>query len=255
MVLKCIYSKQRQKNSPPPLFGPDPSINVNWLGDTFVFVCDPAICYVFIYSPYPFIIPIPHSVRLLCMATYVTMYVLMYHCHSWCIIVINEENMLNKCMEWMIVFLLILPITKRSVRYHRTVSPNRVFGDIMVLTSPTPLHTRPPIDPDDVNVLNILQITFKFYRSLDTPYGVFLLKFDTLRALEQLRSQQNDTVSPKSHQFWTDCFQIFYRCEISEATVQITFIFIGQTRLVFGKCVCTCVTKHSNAFRNFSELA
>ena len=23
-------------------------------------------------------------------------------------------------------------------------------------------------------------------------------------------------------------------------TVQITFIFIGQTRLVFGKCVCTC---------------
>ena len=32
-------------------------------------------------------------------------------------------------------------------------------------------------------------------------------------------------------------------------TVQITFIFIGQTRLVFGKCVCTCVTKHSNAFR------
>ena len=34
-------------------------------------------------------------------------------------------------------------------------------------------------------------------------------------------------------------------------TVQITFIFIGQTRLVFGKCVYTCVTKHSNAFRTF----
>ena len=34
-------------------------------------------------------------------------------------------------------------------------------------------------------------------------------------------------------------------------TVQITFIFIVQTRLVFGKCVCTCVTKHSNAFRTF----
>ena len=31
----------------------------------------------------------------------------------------------------------------------------------------------------------------------------------------------------------------------------VTFIFIGQTRLVFGKCVCTCVTKHSNAFRTF----
>ena len=33
--------------------------------------------------------------------------------------------------------------------------------------------------------------------------------------------------------------------------VQITFIFIGQTRLVFGKRVCTCVMKHSNAFRTF----
>ena len=34
-------------------------------------------------------------------------------------------------------------------------------------------------------------------------------------------------------------------------TVQITFIFIGQTHLVFGKRVCTCVMKHSNAFRTF----
>ena len=33
--------------------------------------------------------------------------------------------------------------------------------------------------------------------------------------------------------------------------VQITFIFIGQTHLVFRKCVCTGVTKHSNAFRTF----
>ena len=32
-------------------------------------------------------------------------------------------------------------------------------------------------------------------------------------------------------------------------TVQITFIFICQTHLVFGKCVCTCVMKHSNVFR------
>ena len=37
----------------------------------------------------------------------------------------------------------------------------------------------------------------------------------------------------------------------SPSTVQITFIFIGQTHLVFGKRVCTCVTKHSNAFRPF----
>ena len=33
------------------------------------------------------------------------------------------------------------------------------------------------------------------------------------------------------------------------STVQITFIFICQTNLVFGKCVCTCVRKHSNVFR------
>ena len=37
----------------------------------------------------------------------------------------------------------------------------------------------------------------------------------------------------------------------SLCTVQITFIFIGQTCLVFGNCVCTCVTNHSNAFRTF----
>ena len=39
-------------------------------------------------------------------------------------------------------------------------------------------------------------------------------------------------------------------CE-NTCTVQITFIFIGQTHLVFGKCICTCATKHSNAFRTF----
>ena len=38
---------------------------------------------------------------------------------------------------------------------------------------------------------------------------------------------------------------------LRECTVQITFIFIGQTHLVFGKRVCTCVTKHSNAFQTF----
>ena len=35
------------------------------------------------------------------------------------------------------------------------------------------------------------------------------------------------------------------------AFVCITFIFIGQTHLHFGKRVCTCVTKHWNAFRTF----
>ena len=40
-------------------------------------------------------------------------------------------------------------------------------------------------------------------------------------------------------------------CVLLVYTVQITFIFIGQTHLVFGKRVCTCVMKHSNAFRTF----
>ena len=40
-------------------------------------------------------------------------------------------------------------------------------------------------------------------------------------------------------------------CRRPPITVQITFIFIGQTHLVFGKRVCTCVTKHSNEFRTF----
>ena len=44
---------------------------------------------------------------------------------------------------------------------------------------------------------------------------------------------------------------ILYKTYLLKYTVQITFIFIGQTHLVFGKRVCTCVTKHSNAFRTF----
>ena len=34
-------------------------------------------------------------------------------------------------------------------------------------------------------------------------------------------------------------------------TVQITFIFIGQTHLVFGKRVCTCVTNTQTRFELF----
>ena len=32
---------------------------------------------------------------------------------------------------------------------------------------------------------------------VDTPWGTLLLKFDTLRGLEQLRSQPNDTRIPQ----------------------------------------------------------
>ena len=48
-------------------------------------------------------------------------------------------------------------------------------------------------------------------------------------------------------------FQFFPGSTILRATVQITFIFIGQTRLVFGKCVCTYETL--KRISNFSELA
>ena len=46
------------------------------------------------------------------------------------------------------------------------ISPNEVFGDIMVLAS----LPRPPVDPDDVNTLNsngIQPISFKFYMRVD----------------------------------------------------------------------------------------
>ena len=62
--------------------------------------------------------------------------------------------------------------------YAVIISPNKVFGDIMVLAS------RPPVDPDDVNTLNttnIQPISFKFYMRVD-------------------------------------CFQILYRGEVPEAT-------------------------------------
>ena len=36
---------------------------------------------------------------------------------------------------------------------------------------------------------------------VDTPWDTLPLKFDTLQALEQLCSQPNDTVSPKSSKF------------------------------------------------------
>ena len=74
------------------------------------------------------------------------------------------------------------------------ILPNEVFGDIMVLASP------PPVDPDDVNTLNsknIQPISFKFYMWVDNPWATLLLKFDTLRELEQLRLQSNDTRIPQ----------------------------------------------------------
>ena len=72
---------------------------------------------------------------------------------------------------------------------------------ITVLASPPPRP--PPVDPDDVNALNrkIFNGNIKVYMRVDTPppppRGTLVLKFDTLRGLEQLRSQPNDTCIPQ----------------------------------------------------------
>ena len=52
------------------------------------------------------------------------------------------------------------------------ISPNEVFGDIMVLASPLPPRPPLPVDPDDVNTLTrkIFNLSlFKFYMRVDTP--------------------------------------------------------------------------------------
>ena len=91
----------------------------------------------------------------------------------------------------------------------------------MVLASP-----RPPVDPDDVSIeysKNIQPISFKFDMWVDTPRGTF----NTLRALEQQRSQPNDTYIPQIfkmqylHKHWSDYFQILCRGEVSEATYKM----------------------------------
>ena len=74
------------------------------------------------------------------------------------------------------------------------ISPNEVFGDIMVLASPLPPPPRPPVDPDYVNARNsknIQRISLKLYMR------VVLLTFDTLLGLEQLCLQPNDTRIPQ----------------------------------------------------------
>ena len=74
------------------------------------------------------------------------------------------------------------------------ISPNEVFGDIMVLASPRP---RPPRWREHSNSKSIQRISFiKFYMRVDTPWGTLLLNFDTLRGREQLLSQSNGTRIP-----------------------------------------------------------
>ena len=58
------------------------------------------------------------------------------------------------------------------------ISPNEVFGDIMVLTSPPP-PSRPPVDPDEVNILNsknIQPISLKLHMWVDTHRRYFTIE-------------------------------------------------------------------------------
>ena len=68
----------------------------------------------------------------------------------------------------------------------------------MVLASP-PRLPRPPVDPDDVNaeVEKYSTDLFQILYEGRYPLRYLLLKFDTLRAIEQLRLQPNDTCIPQ----------------------------------------------------------
>ena len=74
----------------------------------------------------------------------------------------------------------------------------------MVLASPP----RPPVDPDDVNALSrkystdLFQVLYegRYTPSPPPPRGTLLFKCDAIRALEQLRSQPNDTCIPQIFQ-------------------------------------------------------
>ena len=56
--------------------------------------------------------------------------------------------------------------------YIDVISPNEVFGDIMVLSSPRP----PPVDPDDVNTLT--QNKYSTYLFQILYVGRYLRYFD-----------------------------------------------------------------------------
>ena len=55
------------------------------------------------------------------------------------------------------------------------ISPNEVFGDIMVLASPPP-RPRPPRRREHSNSKSIQPISFKFYMRVDTPMRFFAIE-------------------------------------------------------------------------------
>ena len=99
--------------------------------------------------------------------------------------------------------------------YHRTKC-SWYYGFSIAAAS-----ARRPWRREHSNSKNIQPISFKFYMRVIT---LLLKLFDTLRALEPLRSQRNDTLYPQIfkmqylHKLSSDCFQIWHRGEVPEAT-------------------------------------
>ena len=79
---------------------------------------------------------------------------------------------------------------------HIIISPNEVFGDIMVLASPP--HLPPPVDPDDVNTLTwkVFNGSLSNFMRVYTPEVLCYWNL-ILRKLEQRSSQPNNMCIPK----------------------------------------------------------
>ena len=65
-------------------------------------------------------------------------------------------------------FNIVLPLNN-NLSLGIIISPNEVFGDIMVLASPP--RPRPPVDPDDMNTLTrqIFNLSLSNFMRVDTP--------------------------------------------------------------------------------------
>ena len=83
-------------------------------------------------------------------------------------------------------------ITERSVRWYYGFSIAVAAAAVSSSAA-----ARRPWRCEHSNLKYIQPISFKFYMWVDTPWGTLLLKFDTFRWLEQLRSQPNDTPIPQ----------------------------------------------------------
>ena len=94
-------------------------------------------------------------------------------------------------------------ITERSVRwyYDLSIAVAAAASAAAASAAAASAAARRPWRREHSNSKNIQPISFKFDMRVDTPppppRGTLLLKFDTLRRLEQLCSQPNDTCIPQ----------------------------------------------------------